>query len=500
MRYRRVIKYDYKPTIQWESKGTESVSYRWVALPILIAVALGIGGVTAAPRLEFKLPQWRFSSDKARTDQQLQLNAAAFQPFPFEPLTAFPGKHTWARGRGTMAAAEEAPDEAQEESSGWKTVYIEAGDNLSLIFDRLDLCKNCLYQILELGESVESLKHLQPDEVLRFYLEHGDVSELIYEPDFLTTIRVKKVRDGYQAETSRLVPEKRTVVTSGAINNSLFLEGQAAGLSDRLIMNYLQIFGWDIDFIHDIQPGDRFTLVYEELLKDGKKLKDGGILAAEFVNQGKVHRAFRHENDSGRIEFLSANGQSMKKAFLRTPVKYSRISSRFNLWRKHPILNRIRAHRGVDYAAPTGTPIKASGAGKVVFVGNKGGYGKTIVLDHGDKYSTLYAHMSRFAKSLKIGKTVEQGQIIGYVGSTGLATGPHLHYEFRKSGAHQDPLTAPLPNARPLSKKQLATFMQQAATLSAQLDSMTDIHLSEQVPFNTKIIARNEAENQVRMN
>jgi murein DD-endopeptidase MepM/ murein hydrolase activator NlpD len=254
------------------------------------------------------------------------------------------------------------------------------------------------------------------------------------------------------------------------ITSSLFVAGQEAGLSDNLIMQLAAIFGWDIDFALDIRAGDSFKLLFEQRFKDGRKVDEGPILAAEFSNRGDSLRAVRYTAPDGITGYYSETGMAMRKAFLRTPLKFTRISSNFNLRRRHPVLNRIRAHRGVDYAAPTGTPVKAAGDGVVVFAGTKGGYGKTVVLRHGGVYSTLYAHLSRYAGGLRRGQRVGQGAVIGYVGSTGLATGPHLHYEFQVNGIHRDPLNVPLPRAEGIPADQLPRFEAEAALLLAQLD------------------------------
>ena len=235
-------------------------------------------------------------------------------------------------------------------------------------------------------------------------------------------------------------------------------------------MQMAEIFGWDVDFARDIQAGDRFALVFEEQFKDGEKIGEGPIVAAEFTNRGRRVRAVRYVDPTGHADYFSPDGRSMRKAFLRTPVNFTRISSRFSFSRRHPILHKMRAHRGVDYAAPTGTAVKASGDGRVVFAGRDGGYGRTIVLRHGSVYTTLYAHLSRFSKGIRPGKRVEQGQIIGYVGSTGLATGPHLHYEFRVRGAHRDPLSVKLPQAAPLAEGYMDDFRSKAKPLLAKLD------------------------------
>ena len=244
-------------------------------------------------------------------------------------------------------------------------------------------------------------------------------------------------------------------------------------MSDSKIMELAGLFGWDIDFSLELRSGDSFTVVFEENYLDEMKFRDGPILAAEFVNQGKTYRAVRYEDPSGHVDYYSPDGNSMRKAFLRSPIKFARISSRFSKGRKPPILGKTRAHKGVDYAAPTGTPIRAAGDGTISFRGKKGGYGKTVIVDHGNGKSTLYAHMSRYARNKKKGKRVEQGDVIGYVGSTGMATGPHLHYEFRIDGVHRNPLTVKLPIAKPIEKKYRDDFRLKTAPLMAQLDNLS---------------------------
>jgi murein DD-endopeptidase MepM/ murein hydrolase activator NlpD len=207
-------------------------------------------------------------------------------------------------------------------------------------------------------------------------------------------------------------------------------------------------------------------------------LRDGDIIAAEFVNQGRSYKALRYKDPKGDVDYYAPDGKRLRKKFLRTPVNFTRISSGFSLHRKHPILNVIRAHKGVDYAAPTGTPIRAAGDGKVVFKGRKGGYGKVIILRHGAIYSTVYGHMSRYARGLSVGKRVRQGQIIGYVGMTGLATGPHLHYEFRVHGVHRNPLTVKLPAAAPLPARYHADFQAHTEEALARLRLLSRIQVA----------------------
>ncbi len=225
-----------------------------------------------------------------------------------------------------------------------------------------------------------------------------------------------------------------------------------------------------MDFALDIRKGDSFSVVYEEEYLDGNKYQDGNILAARFTNQGRTFTALRYTDSKGNTGYFTPEGRSMRKAFLRTPVEFARISSHFNLKRRHPVLHRIRAHKGTDYAAPRGTPIRSAGDGKIIHAGRKGGYGNVVIIKHGNRYTTLYAHMKGFSRGIKRGRYVKQGQTIGYVGSSGLATGPHLHYEFRVNGAPKDPVRVKLPQAEPIKRSERARFEEFAKTLMAQLE------------------------------
>ena len=267
----------------------------------------------------------------------------------------------------------------------------------------------------------------------------------------------------YSDETPRHITS-----VHGTINASLSLAGQKAGLSNDLILQLTNIFAWDIDFATNLHQGDQFTVVYEQS-RIGNNSSDSQIIAAEFVNQGRIFTALRYKNSEGHVNYYSPEGKPMRKAFLSTPVDFIRISSGFDAHRKHPILNRIRAHKGVDYAARTGTPVKSAGDGEVVFRGRKGGYGQVMIVKHGEHYETLYAHLSEFKNGLESGDLVKQGEVIGYVGQTGLATGPHLHYEFRVDGVHRNPETLNLAQSLPLHSELLASFKTQTRPLLNQI-------------------------------
>jgi murein DD-endopeptidase MepM/ murein hydrolase activator NlpD len=360
----------------------------------------------------------------------------------------------------------------------WLKEAVRQGDNLSLIFGRHGVSARDLDQIMALGGDTRALKKIFPGTEIRLQIgTDGRLNALAYPIGEARELRVERTDDGFTATTIEHEIERRTATASGTIADSLFLSANRAGLSDNLIMELAGIFGYDIDFSLDIRENDRFSVIYEELYLHGEKLRDGRILAAEFVNRGKTYRAVRYVDAQGNGDYYSPDGNSLRKAFLRSPVAFTRVSSRFSLARHHPILNTIRAHKGVDYAAPTGTPVKATGDGKVIFKGPNGGYGNTVVIQHGSRYSTLYGHLSAFGR-ISQGQRVSQGQVIGYVGMTGLATGPHLHYEFRIDGVHRDPLTVKLPNAGPLAQRYMDDFQNQAQPLLAQLDTMGPMQAS----------------------
>lgn len=375
------------------------------------------------------------------------------------------------------AAPPAAAPRAAEPAADWQESRIRRGDTLSSIFKRLGLAQGAIHELVRLGKPARVLRRLQPGQTLRVRHDGERLLELVIRESDLESVRFYQVDGQFHVQRVVRELERRVAFGAGTIESSLFESGIAAGLSNALIMELAGIFGWDIDFVLDIRKGDQFRLLYEEQYLDGRKVADGPILAAEFTNRGKTWRAIRYTYADGRSDYYDPSGLSMRKAFLRTPVDFTRISSRFGK-RKHPVLNRMRTHKGVDYAARAGTPIRAAGDGKIVFRGRKGGYGRTIIIQHGARYSTLYAHMSRYHKRARKGRYVKQGQVIGYVGSSGLATGPHLHYEFRVNGVHRNPLTVRLPNARPIARSRKDNFLAHAQRVMAQLDMYTETQLA----------------------
>jgi murein DD-endopeptidase MepM/ murein hydrolase activator NlpD len=349
---------------------------------------------------------------------------------------------------------------------------VRRNDTLDRIFRQLKLSLNDLATIRNVPGVRENLDQLRPGDTIQLTHDEGLVYALTRRISETEVLSVKRGDDGFSAEVIATPLEVRTMRTHGTIESSLFVAARSAGVSADLIMRLANdIFGWKIDFALEIQPGDSFDIVYEQKYRDGQYIGDGDILAADFVNEGKLHRAVYFASSDGQVAgYFGPDGRSMKRQFLRAPLDFTRISSNFNPSRRHPILNTIRAHKGVDYAAPTGTIIKAAGEGRIGFLGTKGGYGRVVILEHGAGISTLYGHMSRFAKGARNGQRVSQGQTIGYVGSSGAATGPHLHYEYRVNGVHKNPRTVQLPDAKPIPEQYMAEFQKQSGVLMADLD------------------------------
>ncbi len=335
---------------------------------------------------------------------------------------------------------------------------IAAGESLASIFKKHGYEPVDLY-LLTQSEFGAALKSIYPKQKLSFLLRDRELVQVTYSVNPLQSYIFERDGDKFQSEPINLHPDRFLERRHGVIENSLFLAGQSLGLSDNLIMRFAQIFQWDVDFVLDIRPGDEFSIVFECLYLNGEKVEDGDILAATFVNQGKTFEAIAYTNQDNRLDYFTPAGKNMRKAFLRAPLEFSRISSNFNPQRRHPLFKTVIPHRGIDYAAPTGTPVFASGDGKVIKASRTRANGKFIVISHGEQFVTKYLHLSNFANRIKKGKRVKQGQTIGYVGSTGYATGPHLHYEFLVNGVHRNPRTVQLPKAASIPPNQLENFL-----------------------------------------
>ncbi len=362
---------------------------------------------------------------------------------------------------------------AVQQASVAATIEVVVGrnDTLDAIFRRMALDPADLAAIRNLPGIRQSLDFLKPGDAIRLTHSDREVKELTRKVSETQTLQVVRQDAGFAAKMLSNPVQARIRTATATIDSSLFQAAESADISDIVALKLASIFAWDIDFVLDIREGDRFTAVYEQIYQDGRYIRDGEVLAAEFVNDGKTYRAVRFVDDEGHAGYYTPDGKPMRKAFLRAPVEFTRVSSVFNPHRLHPILNLIRGHMGTDYAAPIGTPVHAAGEGRVSFRGERGGYGNAVVLSHSNSVSTLYGHMSRFAKNIRIGSHVQQGEIIGYVGMTGLATGPHLHYEYLINGVHRNPQTVQLPGAEPLRADALINFRRASALLLASLSA-----------------------------
>ena len=354
----------------------------------------------------------------------------------------------------------------------WRVETVRRNETVGDMFGRLNLGQGDVHRIVNFSAQTQELARVFPGEQIAFRMESGKLTGLQFDGD--EAHRVLLTVDGDKVSQRLIERKMETHVSyaSASIKTSLFGAAMNADMSDALIVRLAGIFNYDIDFAQDLQPGDSFALVYEQIYRDGEKLRDGEIIAATFMTQGKRYEVYRFVDDAGRPDYLSADGRSRKKAFIRTPVEFTRITSKFSPNRLHPIMGRMMRHMGVDYAAPTGTPILATGNAVVEFIGVQNGYGNVIYLKHPGGIETVYGHQSRFAKGLHQGDRVAQNEVIGYVGMTGMATGPHLHYEFRIGGVHKDPLSVDLPVADPLSGAEMARFKASTAPLLAQLSQM----------------------------
>ncbi len=454
-----LINKDFRQSRPQQRPLHHRVRFRW-ALLVIAVTGIGVGIASTG-------------SDK-NTDLASD-NLPAFKPVSAssEELAEVRARESFSLSLPELQAQQKILDEASNQTpKHWREFKVKSGDNLARLFKRAKIKPQQLDELMKSGDATKTLRKIFPGDIIRILTdEKGTLQALRYDIDHKSYLMVERDNDKLIAKTYNHQIETRQAHASGVIESSLYLAAEKAGISQNIIMEMANIFGWDIDFALDIRKGDTFTVLYEELYRNGEKISDGDILAAEFTNDGKTYRAVRYTNPQTNVtEYFTPEGKSMRKAFLRTPVNFSRISSRFTVNRYHPVLHKFRSHKGVDYAAKRGTPIYAAGDGKVIFKGKKGGYGRVIILQHGSKYTTVYAHLNSYNRKLRVGSKVKQGQTIAYVGSSGLATGPHLHYEFRVNGVHRNPLTVHLPESRPVPKRYLADFELTTAPVFAQLD------------------------------
>ncbi|MFP0194048.1 peptidoglycan DD-metalloendopeptidase family protein [Pseudomonas sp. PHC1] len=436
-----------------------------LSLALLVFPSSDVEAKKTTLSLELESPAEQLTQDQDAADSAQATNESVASPFAQIENSTEEAQETAQAATAPMSAAEE------KKASNHREVIVSKGDTLSTLFEKVGLPAAAVHEVLTSDKQAKQFSQLKHGQKLEFELNsQGLLTNLRSKVSDVETITLTKNDKGYVFNRVTAKPTVRTAYAHGVINSSLSQSAARAGLSHSLTMDMASVFGYDIDFAQDIRQGDEFDVIYEQKVVNGKAVGNGPILSARFTNRGKTYTAVRYTNKQGNSSYYTADGNSMRKAFIRTPVDFARISSKFSMGRKHPILNKIRAHKGVDYAAPRGTPIKAAGDGKVLLAGRRGGYGNTVIIQHGNTYRTLYGHMQGFAKGVKTGGTVKQGQVIGYIGTTGLSTGPHLHYEFQVNGVHVDPLGQKLPMADPIAKSERARFLAQSQPLMARMD------------------------------
>ena len=346
---------------------------------------------------------------------------------------------------------------------------LRSGENLSLLFDREKLSAADLDGIVKSGPIAKRLRSIKPGEEITIDVtEDNDVARLAWRVDVWETVEFARVGDAYEGREVKRKPVSKRGLYKATIDSSLFVAATRAGLEDKVALELAEVFRWDVDFITQVRPGDAFRVLIEELWLEGEREEFGPILAAEFTNQGKEHLAVRYDNGDGAL-FFNPDGRPLRKSFLKAPLEFTRVSSPFNPSRVHPLWGTRRPHRGTDYAAPTGTPVYSTGAGKVTRAGRTAPNGNYVVIQHSGGIETKYLHLSRIAAGIKRGSNVRQGEMIGRVGSTGWSTGPHLHYEFVMDGVHRDPLTVKLPESEPIPDGEKPEFLRATGPLLAEL-------------------------------
>lgn len=398
---------------------------------------------------------------------QVQANRNAF---------ALPANLEWNTQHKELANLPEVnltePTLATDNTQNWQELTVQKGDNLAKIFDRAGASAADMQQVLGSADA-DSLRRIFPGQKFSFQLDsNGQLMALRYEENQLNSTEIRRAADNFIAEKISREPDVQSKAVSGTITSSLYKSGQEAGLTDAQIVEFAQIFGSEVDFALDIRKGDTFSVLYQEHLLDGKRIGAGAILAASFTNQGETHTAYRYIAANGDIGYFSEAGTSMRKAFMRAPLDFLKVTSNFNMHRFHPLLKITRPHRGIDYGAPVGTPVYAAGDGRIAQSGFSASQGNFIVIQHSSEYMTKYLHLSK--RNVNVGTRVRQGQVIGAVGATGYATGPHLHYEFLVNGVYHDPRTMAknLPKAAVLAGAEKQRFAQQIADAKQQLAAL----------------------------
>jgi len=366
----------------------------------------------------------------------------------------------------------------EKPKSDWEIITTHQGDTLAAVFQRAGVSRKTLQAILHKNPHAKALANIKPNQQLQLLVRNKVLEKLIIPFSNTQLINVDHQGSSYITKiTSRKMNSHNQYVTA-TVRGSLYTTAKRANISYKLIQQMTDIFNWEIDFAHDIRAGDQFSIAYKGFFIDNKLVDTGEILAVSYTSRGKAHQAIRHTRANGDYDYYTPQGTSLKKAFARYPIKFSHISSTFSLSRSHPILHYRRPHKGVDLAAPIGTPVRATGDGRIEMIGRQNGYGNMVKIAHFNNFSSIYGHMLKFQKGLGKGDHIKRGEIIGYVGQTGLATGPHCHYEFHINKHPKNPTTVDLPRSAPISGRELASFKANSSTLFAQMKLFEGGHLT----------------------
>ncbi|ABI55791.1 peptidoglycan DD-metalloendopeptidase family protein [Alkalilimnicola ehrlichii MLHE-1] len=465
-----------------------AISAIGVAVGALALTGLGPEGDGAEPSLTAELPQYR----AAPSVDVLQLAGIEWPQGGFLHASYEPGRDEGGDGdlgsrgtgwldeqdwldNGTLAepGRDDGPTDPLAHLDGldWESLKVRSGDSLARLFNWAGFSAREVHDLMQAGEEAERLTRVHPGDIIEVVRDGDDrLAHLRYEFSRGQTLYIERTEEGFQAQTFQEAEERQVARASVTVDSSLYIAGRRAGLSNRLIMQLASVFGQQLDLGRDLRAGDEFHLVYEEIYQNGEKVRDGHILAAELVHRGERLQAVRYAPPGADPDYYTPEGESLRRAFNRHPIDYDRITSHFDLNRKHPVLGVRRPHYGTDYAAPVGTPIRSTGSGRVVHRGWKGGYGRTVIIQHGSEYTTLYAHMSGYASGLSQGDRVRRGQVVGYLGGSGMVTGPHLHFEFHVNGNPRDPLKVALPKADPIPQEHMADFRATTHPMLAQLE------------------------------
>ncbi len=371
----------------------------------------------------------------------------------------------------SLPELEEPQDELEKaaKENDWKIISTQTGDSLASVFKRLGLSQQTLLSVIHDNPHAKKLSGIKPNQQIQFKIHNNVLEEMVFPLNATQVLMVYRKDNKYITRVNSREMTNHHQFLTATVQGSLYGTAKRLNLPYKLVQQMTEIFNWEIDFARDIRSGDQFSILYNAFYIDDKQVDTGDIIAVTYTNRGKVHQAIRHKSATGHEDYYSPQGSSLKKAFTRYPIKFSHISSTFSLSRRHPILHYSRPHKGVDLAAPIGTPIHATGDGRIQVIGRQSDYGNMIKISHNKTWSSVYGHLLKFQKGLAKGNYVKRGQVIGYVGQTGLATGPHCHYEFHVKGQPKNPTTVELPNGAPVPSREIMAFKANAGTLLARL-------------------------------